>query len=209
MKIAKILSAVVLGLGLASSAHAAQYEQPVGTELGWLLTPGNGRAFEATVGAPDRIDATFNTGSKSNVSGVITFEVMRTFDLVLLSYSGSANQASAYGLTGTVNAGIVPGGAGASFGCPNSFGLGSSNDCRLLGANPNNRNAAVPGETLFSNLAAGKYEFYFFEGSNAPDSGSFQLQVRSMPVPGAGLLFGTALIGGALIRRRTQQKFSV
>jgi hypothetical protein len=55
-------------------------------------------------------------------------------------------------------------------------------------------------------LAAGIYEFAFWEGNNDPTATTFTLEVTEVPVPAAGVLFGSALLGAAALRRRKLQQ---
>lgn len=62
-----------------------------------------------------------------------------------------------------------------------------------------------PGEVLFGVLAAGTYSFGLnFDGN--PTVGTLEFQISSIPVPAAGVLFGSALLGAAVVRRRKLQK---
>jgi len=80
--------------------------------------------------------------------------------------------------------------------------------CRRFGAAGSGDGAAEPGTTLFSSLTAGTYEFMFVAGSDNPAVASFELKLRPVPLPAAGLLFGTALIGAALTKRRLATRTS-
>lgn len=150
----------------------------------------------------NEIDASFTTSS-GDASGSFRFEVDTAFNLVLRAYSEAGS--SGYGLRsataltgGTVGAGILPD-AGSSLNCSQAAGSGAT--CDRFGSNA----GSTPVTTLFTNLAAGIYEFAFWEGNNDPTATNFTLAVTAVPVPAAGVLFGSALLGAAALRRRKLQ----
>jgi len=64
---------------------------------------------------------------------------------------------------------------------------------------------AQPGETLYNFLAPGTYTFGAdFDGN--PNQGVFIFKVRAVPAPAAAVLFGSALLGVAIVRRRHVRK---
>lgn len=158
--------------------------------------------FNAVQNSND-IDASFTT-SGGDASGSFRFEVDSAFRLVLTEYTGTGS--SGYGLRsatalsgGSVGAGILPD-AGSSLNCSQAAGSGAT--CDRFGSN----DGSTPVSTLFSFLSAGVYEFAFWEGNNAPTSSNFTLNIAEVPVPAAGVLFGSALLGAAALRRRKLQQ---
>lgn len=57
-------------------------------------------------------------------------------------------------------------------------------------------------DVVFTDLAAGWYSVYVGGTNNASGGGLYDLQVSAVPVPAAGLLFGSAILGMVGVARR-------
>lgn len=55
---------------------------------------------------------------------------------------------------------------------------------------------------LFASLAAGATYYLGFQENGDPAAGTVTFSITAVPVPAAGLLFGSALMGAAALRRR-------
>lgn len=153
----------------------------------------------------DIVRAEFNLSASSLVEE-LTFTTSGLVNIVLAAFpdTGSGSQAQ-LSLGGTS---VAPGpdvplsanlGNNANF---NSCVLGvTGGNCYRIGGS-----GVGTGTTLYQNLAAGTYTFSFGEGSGGPNSGILELRVSAVPVPAAGVLFGSALLGAAFARRRKLQQ---
>ncbi|MEO0412061.1 MAG: hypothetical protein AAF221_09505 [Pseudomonadota bacterium] len=78
--------------------------------------------------------------------------------------------------------------------------------CFVLRPEGSNANGPQPGTILFSNLAPGDYVLEIDDQNNTPQTALIQFTLSEVPIPAAGILFGSALFGAAFLRRRSIQK---
>jgi len=194
------LAVVTLGL-CATSGHAANLDSASASKLGFATTTGT---FETTGPSGNAFTLSYDTGDNRQIAGRAEFTVSGgPFRLSVGDLSFAEAGSGIYALEDVTNGGFLSGEAGDNFGgCSNRFpGLSVNMNCRRLGTGQGT-DPASSGDVLFSNLAAGTYAFLFYEGDSQSESGSFELVVTAVPTPAAGLLFGSALVGAAYLRRR-------
>ncbi|MEM9881014.1 MAG: hypothetical protein AAF862_17245 [Pseudomonadota bacterium] len=202
---AKAAACVAVSL-TALAAHAATLDGPSvsGQKLGF---GGAGDAFTAAPSTtPNTFSVRFDTGSGRRIAGRADFTVDNGMFNLSLGNLKVANPGSGlYALQDLSDLSFVEGDSGTNFGpCEGNRdrfpGLSVNVDCRRLGTVPDT--AANAGDVLYRRLAAGSYAFLFFEGDDAPASGSFDLSISAVPTPAAGLLFGSVLVAATYMRRR-------
>ncbi|MEM6683974.1 MAG: hypothetical protein AAF607_17195 [Pseudomonadota bacterium] len=186
----------------AVGAHAAVLQSAVGGKLGFGGTSGT---FDVSPPSGNSFVITYDTGDSRGIAGRAEFVVDGgSFNLSIgdLAFS-MADGSGIYALQDVTNGGFITGEVGDNLGgCSNRYPTLSVNvACRRLGSGQGS-DPATSGDVLFSNLSAGTYAFLFYEGDNRSPSGTFQLVVTSVPTPAAGVVFGSALLGAAYIRRR-------
>lgn len=142
----------------------------------------------------------FNVGSSFTLS-------LDEYDAEPASVTSTFQLRNSAGVTQTVLPSVLPD-------APNTPG-GATN----LNAYTNTLGGAIPGPDgtanlfgpgdqfadLFGVLAAGDYFIGVLEGAGGPASASVQFSVSAVPIPAAGILFGSALLGAAVLRRRSIQ----
>ena len=141
-------------------------------------------------------------GASSDAYGYIEFTTTNMFSLTLRAFlpdqTPTGDYRSAYSIRSMPGDVYVPG-AGDFLVCGD--GVGS---CDLV-SNNGNPSYAQPGDVLASSLAAGTYRFWFYEGNASPSAGLLAVNISEVPLPGAALLFGSALLGAGAIRARRKQ----
>lgn len=150
---------------------------------------------------------TFNWGADAPGSIFVSFTTLNEFSLSLDSFSGDNGGGSRMQLRNGGGMAIVPSPAPSGFSVVTPKPL---NDLAAdIGGAINAGGAGLglvfsPGASgeLFASLGAGTYYLGFQEPDGAPANGSVTFSVSQVPVPAAGLLFGSALMGAAALRRR-------
>ena len=151
------------------------------------------------------LDYTWSVSGGEDATLFTTFSTEAAFNITLLDYTGgTGNQRSGFILLeGTPDSGTPLAVSetvctGAGFG----LGSGTSNNGSCDFISGTNATAILPGELLASNLVAGTYTIAFFEGNASPQSGTVRFGITAVPLPAAAWLFGSALLGVGMIRRR-------
>ncbi|MEO0412060.1 MAG: hypothetical protein AAF221_09500 [Pseudomonadota bacterium] len=215
------LMSSVAAMCLIGSSQAATFDSYHFTQ--------NQAVFSDIGSGGNTLKATFDTQSGNVASGTIRFEVLTPqFSLTLADYTSAGNEdgSSGFGLFRLPNGANISGtdvttpdrtivtanAANLSVNCANVASGGGAQNCQRIGDNfdsdPNSvfNDTLESGTVLFSSLEAGLYEIAFWEGDNDPNAGTFELTVSAVPVPAAGILFGSALLGAGALRRRSIRK---
>ena len=165
--------------------------------LGFLVSP-----TPSPTASIDIVWATAESGDARDAYGYQEFTTTRAFSIRLMNFlafpTPSGDYRSAYSIRKMPGNSYVPG-TGDFLNCGD--GVGS---CDLV-SNNGNPSYAQPGDILAANLSAGTYRFWFYEGNASPGEGLMSVQISEVPLPGAALLFGTALIGAGAVRARRRQ----
>ncbi|MEM7570004.1 MAG: hypothetical protein AAF337_09430 [Pseudomonadota bacterium] len=132
------------------------------------------------------------------------FTPTSSFDLVLRTYLPTASADSSE--DGTIAQLRTASGAvqtsAASANCDSRFPTGGNGDCFIMRPTNSSSGGNQPGTVLFEDLIVGTT--YFLEIDDINDSPSFGLiQIAAVPLPAAGMLFGSALLGAAVLRRKS------
>lgn len=201
----RLLKSLIAGAGLlfiSTQAHAA------------TLDPGASIAAEdadANVYGISQVDDTFSLtwGSPAPGSVFVEFAVSGgAFNLILDTFSGASGGARLQ-LRNSVGeiADFSPAPSGfttstsSSVNSLNSLADGLGTDAGFDTNGGGLRAEAGATGALFSNLTAGTY-FLGFQNTGEPQNASAIFRIAAVPVPAAGLLFGSALMGAAALRRR-------
>jgi hypothetical protein len=192
----RLLKSLVAGASLllmSFQAHAALMSPSVVAEdnagLYTITFPGNQIVFDWT---------------QSPGAAFVEFTTAVDFILSLDSYSSSSNSSSRMQLRDSAGNSLIPAviPAGIAQATPAQLNPLAAADGDVPGGNGeglqiNRQDSGV----LFSFLTAGTY-YLGLQENGQPDDATVTFSVTAVPVPAAGLLFGSALFGAAALRRR-------